>query len=124
MSRIKVLLVDDEEEFCKALKLILEETGKFEVLTATRGAVGFQLAKSKKPDVIILDIVMPDMTGTEVAEALLEDNDTKHIPIIFLTALLKKHEEESFRKKFTKYHILAKPVNTDDLISRIRDIVS
>ena len=57
MKRIKVLLVDDEEEICKGLKLCLEETGKFDVLTATTGIMGLYLAKTRRPDIILLDLL-------------------------------------------------------------------
>jgi len=124
MRRIKVLMIDDEEEFCRGIKMGLEETGKFDVITAIRGTEGLQLAKTRRPDVILLDIVMPDITGTEVAELLSEDRDTRKIPILFLTALLKKEEEKGFGRSLSKYHIISKPVNLEDLIQKIEAIAT
>lgn len=122
MDRIKVLIVDDEEEVCNGLKLYLEDTKRFDVLTATTGLAGFRLAKAEKPDIILLDIIMSGLTGADVAEELLSDEETKNIPIIFLTALMRKSEENKIGGKFMKYHLIAKPVNVDDLIEKIEDI--
>ena len=124
MDRIKVLLIDDEEEFCRVLKLSLEQMRKFDVLTASRGDAGLDLAKSRKPDIILLDIVMPGMSGTEVAEQLREDSETCQIPIIFLTAVLQKGEEGGFGGSTSKYRIIAKPVKVDELIRQIKDAVT
>ena len=123
MNRIKVLIIDDEKEVCDGLKLYLEDTKKFDALTAASGIAGFHLAKSKKPDIILLDIIMPDLTGADLAEELLADEDTKDIPIIFLTALMRKREEKKLGGRLMKYHIIAKPVNVNDLIERIENIV-
>jgi DNA-binding response OmpR family regulator len=124
MNRIKVLLIDDEEEFCKALKLGLELTKEFDVLTATTGSAGLDLARKTKPDVILLDIVMPDVTGTEVAERLREEQATRHIPIMFLTALLRKDEETKVDQSHGEYSIVAKPVDLDHLAAQIGNMVS
>jgi DNA-binding response OmpR family regulator len=123
MNRIKVLLIDDEEEFCKALKLGLELTKEFDVLTATTGTAGLDLARKTKPDVILLDIVMPDVTGTEVAERLREEGATRHIPIMFLTALLRKDEEQKVDRSPGEYRIVAKPVDLDYLVAQIGNMV-
>jgi len=63
MDKKKILLVDDEEDFCFFVKLNLERTGKYQVFTATNGMEGIRLAKQLKPDLIFLDIVMPKMGG-------------------------------------------------------------
>jgi DNA-binding response OmpR family regulator len=124
MDRIKVLLIDDEEEFCKALKLGLELTKKYDVLTATTGAAGLSLARKMKPDIILLDIVMPDVTGTVVAEQLRDDKAMRDIPIMFLTALLKKDEEKKVGQGPGGYRIVPKPVDLDDLAAQIESMVS
>ncbi len=64
----KVLIIDDELFFCRAIKKNLETNDEFQVLTATRGDEGINLAKDEQPDVILLDIMMPGMSGTEVTD--------------------------------------------------------
>lgn len=122
MKMIKVLAIDDEEEFCKIIKLGLESTKKFEVLTASKAKEGLRLARTQKPDLILLDIMMPELTGTEIAEELLESDATSRIPIIFVTALLKKGEEDYGNQN--RYQVIPKPVNIGDLIKQIERAVS
>ena len=92
VSKKTILIVDDEEDFCHFVKLNLEQTGNFDVLTAFNGADGISMAQRYQPDLILLDIIMPNMTGTQVAEALRNDKVTKDIPIIFVTAIVKRGE--------------------------------
>lgn len=124
MAKKKILLIDDEEGFCSLVKLNLEKTKRFEVLTSTSGLEGIEIAKDKQPDLILLDIYMPDMEGSEVAEHLLEDATTKDIPIIFLTALVDKETVELGGGIIGKREFIAKPVAPKELISRIEAILA
>ena len=81
----KVLLVDDSTTVLMMEKMILAK-GPFEVVTARDGVEAIAKARSEQPDVILLDVMMPGLDGWGVAEALLEDDRTADIPIIFLTA--------------------------------------
>src|SRR3989339_1480585 len=92
--KAKVLIIDDEEDFCHFVKLNLERSGKFQVWASTKAVTGINTAKIQQPDVILLDILMPEMDGSQVAENLLNDEATKKIPIIFLTALAQRKEVE------------------------------
>ncbi|HNX80763.1 MAG TPA: response regulator [Candidatus Omnitrophota bacterium] len=83
----KILVIDDEENFCSLVKLNLEHSTGWAVTTATNGAEGLSLARSLKPDIILLDLLMPDMSGYDVRRSLKSDPETKNIPIILLTAL-------------------------------------
>lgn len=120
---IKVMAVDDEESFLSLLKLNLEGTGEFKVFALSDSREAILKAKRIKPDVIILDINMPDIDGPTVCSKLAEDIDTKNIPIIFLTALITKEEEDEYKKRMggRSYSYVAKPVDTDKLISTIKD---
>lgn len=126
MSGIKVMAVDDEESFLSLLKLNLEQGGKFKVFAISDGSSAISQAKNIKPDVIILDVNMPDIDGPTVCSKLAEDMDTKEIPIIFLTALITKEEEAEYKKRMTgrNYSYVAKPVDTDRLISIIEDVLN
>ena len=117
-----VLVIDDEQEVCALVKSILEREGEFKVSIATRGSDGLYQAKRYKPDLVILDLMMPDLDGTEVAQNLLQDSTTKHIPIIFLTALAQKEEVES--GMIRERNLIAKPVSPQELIHRVKQVLS
>ncbi len=115
----RILIIDDEADFCHFVKLNLDKSGEFDVLIATSGVQGIGLAKSEKPDLILLDLLMPVMDGSEVAEHLLKDEDTKKIPIIFVTALTRKKEVDSHSGSIGGRTFLAKPVAPKELIDAI-----
>lgn len=119
MAKNKILIIDDEEDFSYFVKLNLEKTKEFEVLTASNAEEGIRIAKSARPELILLDIVMPKMGGDDVAYYLENDKTTKDIPILFLTALVKKNEEEGGGEIGGRRYI-AKPVTVSELISRIK----
>jgi CheY-like chemotaxis protein len=119
----KVLLIDDEEDFCHFVKLNLENTGKFEVSMANNGSEGIKIAQESKPDIIMLDLLMPVMDGSEVAEHLLEDERTKNIPIVFVTALTRKKEVDSHYGTIGGRIFLAKPVTPEELIQCIERVL-
>ncbi len=123
-SKTKILLIDDEEDFCFFVKGNLEYTGEFDVLVTSSGKEGLKLARGEKPDLILLDIHMPQMSGDEVAEILSDRPETKEIPVVFLTALLTKGEvgNESMAS-IGGYDYVAKPVTTNDLVTVIREIL-
>lgn len=120
----KVLAVDDEETFCRLVKEELESKGStFEVLTAHDGASAIRLARSEKPDVILLDIMMPGMAGTEVAEELLEHPLTRSIPIIFVTAIVRGSEIGDAGGCVANRMFVAKPVIIGELVEKINMVL-
>jgi CheY-like chemotaxis protein len=123
-ARKKILLIDDEEDFCFFLSKNLKNNREFEVLTATDGEEGINLARREKPDAILLDIVMPKIDGPDVAEVLNNDPVTKDIPIIFLTAVVTEKEFGAEPiKEIGGHNFIAKPVDTERLISSIKMIL-
>jgi len=130
----KVLMIDDEQEICDLIKSILERTGGFEVLTSTRAKEGIQLAKSNKPDLILLDVMMPDMDGTEAARLLCEDEQTKAITIVFVTAiaipmafmaaLVQNEELKQKAGPVGGHYFIQKPISPTELIQRLDEILS
>lgn len=121
--KAKILLIDDEEDLAFFVRLNLEKTGKFTVLTALRGSEGIKLAITEKPDLILLDLLMPEMDGGQVAAQLMADASTNKIPIIFLTALAQKDEVDAGKGKIGGRNYLAKPVTLEELISRIESVL-
>jgi len=122
MNVKKVLIIDDEEGFCRALKKVLEMKTNFHVLTATQGDEGIRLAKTQKPDILLLDVMMPGLAGPQVAEALSEDPDTSTIPIIFVTAIIKDEEIKKSDGMVGGRSFMAKPVIVDELIKKINAV--
>jgi len=118
--RKKILLVDDEPE---TLGFMASTLGRhdYEVISASCGERAIELAKQLKPDLIILDVIMPDMDGGDVAAALKSEQATQNIPIIFLTGILAKDEETSRRTTGSR-HVLAKPVSSAELLSAVEKV--
>jgi DNA-binding response OmpR family regulator len=86
-----VLVVEDDTEMRELLRIELEAEG-FTILTATNGAQAVSTARTEQPEVILMDVQMPVMNGVEAAEILKDDHDTRHIPIIMITALERKED--------------------------------
>ncbi len=115
----KILVVDDDEQLVEMMKIRLE-ANNYEVITACDGNEGLQQAKENKPDLIILDIVMPRMDGNVMATALKEDAETAEIPIIFLTCLASGIADPADSSIISASNIvLAKPFEADKLLSVI-----
>jgi two-component system OmpR family response regulator len=89
---IRVLLIDDDPDALALLKTRLESTGRFSVATATSGSEGLDLARDLEPHIIVCDIYMPGMGGADVAAALAGDDVLMHVPLLFLSALVKADE--------------------------------
>ena len=120
----KILLIDDETDFCFFVKENLEQMGIFEVITTTSGAEGIRLAKRIKPDLVLVDILMPNVGGPEVVENLMNDQVTKNVPVVFLTAVVSKAEiGAELIKEIGGQHFIAKPVDTDALARIIKNVL-
>jgi CheY-like chemotaxis protein len=117
----KILIIDDEQTTLMYLSSLLERAN-YEVISTTKGKEVLGLALNYKPDLIILDIVLPDIDGGEVAAILAKNNSTADIPIIFLTGIMKK-DEETFAGKTGKRYVIAKPVTREKLIETINKVL-
>ena len=122
MDKKKILVVDDDKSVLLLLEKRLTEEG-YSVITAENGYDALALAKSKNPDLIILDLVMPGMEGSEVSAKLKEDPKTMNIPIIFLTALISKEQEERRKHVIANNIFVAKPFDADDLLGQIKNLL-
>lgn len=119
----RILFVDDEVALTKMVKLNLERTGKYEVATENRGANALAAAKSFKPDMMFLDIMMPDMGGDDVAQQIREEKELVDMKLVFLTAIVSKEETDAMGSNVGGNEFLAKPVTVDDLIATIERIL-
>jgi DNA-binding response OmpR family regulator len=116
----KVLIVDDEVALTTLLKANLEAAGRFEVQTENRGAAAVRAAQRLKPDIVLLDIMMPDLEGTEVLNRLRQVASLREVPVIFLTATLMEGETAAGGEN---YSFLPKPIEADSLIAAIDDLI-
>lgn len=118
-NRQKILIVDDEAVNISIVAEILSH--EYDLLVATNGEKVLQIVSTDpKPDLILLDIMMPGMSGFEVAKRLKENPETLHIPIIFLTA---KHDNESIVKGFEigAVDFVSKPFQKEELLARLKN---
>jgi DNA-binding response OmpR family regulator len=122
MKKKKILIVDDEEFFLELVKLNLEHTGKYEVMTLP-GAEGI-LAKARefRPDVILLDILMPGIDGAEACKMLKEDPVAKKIPVMMLTAL-DTSKDRTMMSNLGATDYIVKPIEKIDLIEKIEKVL-
>ena len=119
MFKKKILIVDDTEFMIKLVSDILEDAG-YEAISATRGTEGLLKVRSEKPDLVILDIVMPDMNGFEVCKILREDESNNLMPIIILTS------QDNEDDKLTGLELgaddyITKPFNPRELLGRVKN---
>lgn len=115
----KVLIVDDEEDVLQVLSKRLQDAG-FQVIKARNGKEGIEKAKQELPNLILLDIIMPDIDGGEVAEILKQDVMTKDIPVIFLTCLYTKREEKAEGHAIGENFFVAKPYDFKEVLDIVR----
>lgn len=115
----RILVVDDEPMNIRIMKTPLQQEG-YEVLVATNGAEGLQLARTERPDLILLDILMPELDGYAVCRQLREDPALREVPVIFVTALGSEEEEaRGFRLGAVDY--VTKPISVPRLKVRVRN---
>jgi len=122
MDKKIILIIDDEKNFCTLVKKILKLMGDFKVVVATDGKTGIKLAKKAKPDLILLDILMPGMGGFEVLEKLKKDDDTIAIPVVMLSAL----EDETAKLKAAQLYdegYITKTIDPPDLKAKIEEVI-
>lgn len=117
-KKYAVLIIDDEPDILSLLGLHLKLNG-YSVLQANNGTTGLQIASMEKPDIVILDVMMPEMDGFVVAEKLRDDPETKDIPIIFLTARTQTDDRIKGLKAGADDYMI-KPFDFEELELRIK----
>lgn len=122
MPQTTLLLIDDDERICATLKRDLERTGRYTVHTAAGGAQGVALAHELLPDAILLDMMMPKMTGADVAAALRSKTETAGIPIVFLTGLMGKEDVAALDGVIDGERYLAKPATVEEIYAALSKV--
>lgn len=121
MKNRAVVVVDDNASNLMLEKDLLEVAG-FEVFEATNGADSIAIIRKEKPDIIIMDIRLPDMDGTEVVKILRQDKDTSDIPVVFVTAsVLEKERREIIAILNSGY--IPKPIDTRTFVKEISKFI-
>ena len=125
-SNTKILLVDDDKDFVEATKMVLESK-PYEVVVAYNGDEGLAKARKEKPDLIILDIIMPVKDGFSAAEQLKKDPALKKIPVIMLTSFSEKGGETSLSVSqglaLDADDYVDKPVAPQELLGRVERLL-
>lgn len=120
----RILVVDDEMDFVLSVKKNLEARGDFQVFECPNSEAALILAKKMKPDVIFLDIMMPGLTGPEVAERLRAQEETEAIPIVFITGVIPEEEAQKKGSLLWGKRFLTKPVSVRRLLEMIEELLA
>lgn len=123
MDKKRILIVDDEAGITRTLKLYLEATGAYEVRTENQGRRALPAAREFRPNLVLLDVVMPDIDGGTVAAQFDADAALKDIPVVFLTALVSNKEIGSQGRSIGGRPFLAKPLDPKKLIEYVEQHV-
>lgn len=115
MNKKRILLVDDDPGITRSIKLNLETTGCYEVQTENVAVNAFTTARRFKPDLIVLDVMMPGEDGGEIAAQMKASSSLKEVPIVFLTAIVSKKETNGRESTIGSMSYLAKPVEWIEL---------
>lgn len=118
----RILVVDDSPTEIKAFEAMLKNNGH-EVITAENGADGVAKARQEKPDVVLMDIVMPGLNGFQATRQLTKDDDTKHIPVIIVTTK-DQETDRVWGKRQGASGYLVKPVSEATLMSEIDSVMA
>lgn len=116
-----IVIVEDSKQTSQILKDILEKEG-FNVYTALDGVEGFRLIKKIKPQLVLLDLLLPKISGFDICFKMSQDNELRKIPVIIISTLAE--DKETFRKlkTFEVIKFMKKPYSIDDLLAEIKKV--
>ena len=123
-TRKRILVVDDEPDMTLMVRLNLRKTGRFEVAEENDATRALATARAFQPDVILLDVLMPDMDGGDVLAQLRDDPKLKGVPVIFLTATVLKEEVKSKGGTIAGQPFIPKPFEIKTLLAAIDDALN
>jgi twitching motility two-component system response regulator PilH len=117
-----ILVIDDDEIFLRTVRALLLSHG-YAVLTARTGEHGLQIIRTQKPDLVLLDVILPGIKGRELCQQVKKDEATKHIPVVFVTAKDSPEDIRAEKASGAEMH-LGKPVKPKELIAAVEQILS
>jgi two-component system, OmpR family, alkaline phosphatase synthesis response regulator PhoP len=125
-DKATILLIDDDKDFVEATKVVLESK-PYEVITAYNGSDGLKQAKTEKPDLIILDVIMPVKDGFNAAEELKKDPELQKVPVIMLTSFADRRGETNLSVSqglaLDTEDYIDKPVSPEELLKRVEKLL-
>jgi two-component system, OmpR family, response regulator len=124
MDKKRILIVDDEPSITRLLKLALERRGDYQVHTVNCGLDALLAARNFEPNLILLDIMMPHLSGADVAAQLRLDPCLGLTPVIFLTAAVRKEELGGVCGKIGGRRFVAKPLNVSEILSVVDEALA
>jgi len=122
MEKKRILIIDDESSFTRMVRMNLEKTGFFEVREENKAAAALAAAREFKPDLVLLDVIMPGIDGGGVAAQFQNDRQLKSTPIVFLTATVSQREAGQAGFTSGGSLFLAKPISVEHLIQTINEL--
>ena len=126
-TTFKILLIDDDLDFLNATETILKSNSSYEVITATDGNIGLQMAKDEKPDLILLDVIMPVEDGFTAAKKLKGDPQLQDIPVVMLTSFSQRVGETNLAVSqgmdLEAEDYIEKPVSPKELLQRVEKLL-
>lgn len=114
-SKARILVVDDEVSITRSVRLNLAATGSYEVRTENDSRQAIKTAREFKPDLMLLDVMMPGLSGSEVAAQLRDDPALRATPVVFMTAIVAKSETKGAEVQIAGNTFVAKPVDLAEL---------
>jgi CheY-like chemotaxis protein len=121
MTKKKILVVDDESSITRLLRLNLEFTGRYLVREENAGSRAVATAREFAPDLVLLDVMMPDVDGGDVAAGIQSDPSLRGTPIVFLTAAVKPEELKAFGGVIGGFPYIAKPLDVRGVTAVIEE---
>lgn len=123
MQKKRIMIVDDEPSFTRTTRFMLEQTGDYEVSEVNDGRLAVATGRTFRPDLILLDVVMPQLDGGEVVNLIRADAFLRHVPVVFLTALMERDESADGPQERGGYRFLSKLVSKEQLVDCIESSV-
>jgi CheY-like chemotaxis protein len=119
-NKPRILIVDDNPRFSHSARLILQESGQYVVCEENDAASAVETARSFRPDLILLDLVMPQLDGAEVAAQVESDWALHGVPIVFVTGLVTRDEARN-AQRIDGHRVVSKPVSSFDLLGAVEE---
>jgi len=119
----KILFIEDESALQKTLGDTLKNEG-YEVINALDGEIGLNLAKTQKPNLILLDLILPKMDGFEILEKLTQEEETKNIPVIVLTNLERMEDVNKAIELGAKTYLIKANYTLQEVVGKIKKAIS
>jgi DNA-binding response OmpR family regulator len=119
----KILFIEDESALQKTLGDVLTQEG-YKMISALNGEIGLKLAKTKKPDLILLDLILPKLHGLEVLKKLKEDEETRDIPVIVLTNIENLNEVDKAIELGATTYLVKAQYSLEEVVEKIKKALS